>query len=213
MGARGYITDPAAIYAASFATIAAEADLSALPEALRPVAVRLIHACGMVDLVGDLAWTADVVDAARAALGAGAEVLVDAEMVAHGILKDRVDPGRVVRTLNAEGVAEEAKARGQTRSAVAVERWRDRLDGAVVAIGNAPTALFRLIEMIETGAPRPAAVLAFPVGFVGAAESKALLADLAPGLGLPFLTVRGRRGGSAMAAAAVNACAAPGDGP
>jgi precorrin-8X/cobalt-precorrin-8 methylmutase len=201
-----YLRDPRAIYEKSFATARAEADLSHLPDNLHDVALRLIHACGMPDLPADLAWGGDPSMAGRTALQAGAPILVDALMVRHGII-DRSLPAQnaILCTLNDDGVAELATKRGDTRSAVAVERWRDHLSGAVVCIGNAPTALFRLLEILGDGAPRPAVILGFPVGFVGAADSKQALID---GAGdIPFLTLRGRRGGSAIAAAAVNALA------
>ncbi|MGQ0662469.1 MAG: precorrin-8X methylmutase [Pseudomonadota bacterium] len=192
-----YLRDPAEIQRRSLAAVRAEADLSALPPELGDIAVRLIHACGMTDIVADLAFSSDVAAVARAALAAGRPVLVDARMVLHGIA-----PGTpVICTLD------EAPAGPTTRAAAAVEGWRPHLGGAVVAIGNAPTALFRLLELIDEGAPRPAAILAFPVGFVGAAEAKAELA--ANPRGVPYLTLKGRRGGSAMAAAAVNALLSP----
>lgn len=201
-----YEKDGAEIYRRSFATIRAEADLSALPPEVARVAVRMIHACGMVDLVRDIGWSRDVVTGARAALDSGAPILCDANMVASGVTRKRLPAGNeVLCTLAHPGVADLAARMGTTRSAAALELWRDRLDGAVVAVGNAPTALFRLLEMIEDGAPRPAAVIGMPVGFIGAAESKDALA--AHPAGLPHLVVRGRRGGSAMAAAAVNAIA------
>ncbi len=202
-----YLRDPQAIYEKSFAIVRAEADLSGLPENLHGVAIRLIHACGMTDLPGDLAWGGDPVRPGRAALGAGAPILVDVMMVRHGII-DRALPAQnnIICSLNDDGVAEEAQARGVTRSAMAVERWRDHLGGAVVCIGNAPTALFRLLELLAAGAPKPAVILAFPVGFVGAAEAKQALIEA--GIDVPYLTLRGRRGGSAMAAAAINALAA-----
>ncbi|MBK4721853.1 precorrin-8X methylmutase [Azospirillum sp. YIM DDC1] len=201
-----YIRDGAAIYRQSFATIRAEADLSAIPDDLKPVAVRVIHACGMVDAAQDLMFSPDVGTAARAALRGGAAILCDSEMVAHGITRARLPADNpVVCTLRDPAVPELAKQVENTRSAAALELWVPRLAGSVVAIGNAPTALFKLLEMIRDGAPKPAAVLGFPVGFVGAAESKDALAE-AP-FGLPFLAIKGRRGGSAMAAAAVNAMA------
>nr|WP_211108318.1 precorrin-8X methylmutase [Azospirillum sp. OGB3] len=201
-----YIRDGAAIYRQSFATIRAEADLSAIPDDLKPVAVRVIHACGMVDAARDLMFSPDVGTAARAALRGGAAILCDSEMVAHGITRARLPADNaVVCTLRDPAVPELAKQVENTRSAAALELWVPRLAGSVVAIGNAPTALFKLLEMIRDGAPKPAAVLGFPVGFVGAAESKDALAE-AP-FGLPFLAIKGRRGGSAMAAAAVNALA------
>ncbi|MGW1895050.1 precorrin-8X methylmutase [Streptomyces sp. NPDC002004] len=201
-----YEKDGAEIYRQSFATIRAEADLASLPADVGQVAVRMIHACGMVDLVQDLSYTPGVVARARAALRAGAPVLCDVAMVASGVTRRRLPAGNdVVCTLSDPAVPELAAKLGTTRSAAALELWRDRLEGAVVAVGNAPTALFRLLEMIEEGAPRPAAVIGVPVGFVGAAESKDALA--AHPAGLEHLVVRGRRGGSAMAAAAVNAIA------
>ncbi|MBB6346148.1 MAG: precorrin-8X methylmutase [Nonomuraea muscovyensis] len=200
----GYVRDGAEIYRRSFATIRAEADLSGLPADVAGVAVRMIHACGMTDLVDDLAFSPGVVAGARRALRAGAPVLCDATMVASGVTRSRLPAGNdVVCTLGAPGVPDLARRLGTTRSAAALDLWRDRLDGAVVAIGNAPTALFRLLELVVQGAGRPAAVLGIPVGFIGAAESKRALA----GSGLAFLVVHGRRGGSAMAAAAVNAIA------
>ena len=197
-----YERDGAAIYRRSFATIRAEADLTGLPDDVARVAVRMIHACGQVDLVPDLAFSPDVVSAARKALDAGAPVLCDAEMVAAGITRRRL-PGDndVVCTLSDPRTPGLAARLGTTRTAAALELWGDRLDGAVVAIGNAPTALFHLLEMLAAGAPRPAAVLGIPVGFVGAVESKEALAAS----DLEHLVVRGRRGGSAITAAAVNA--------
>jgi precorrin-8X/cobalt-precorrin-8 methylmutase len=202
----GYERDGAAIYRASFATIRREADLSAVPPDLERVAVRMIHACGMTDLVDDLAWSAGFAARAEAALAGGAPVLCDASMVAAGVTRSRLPAGNeVVCTLRDPRVAGLAEELGTTRTAAAVELWRDRLDGALVAVGNAPTALFHLLEMVAAGAPRPAAVIGVPVGFVGAAESKAALA--ADPLRLEFLVVHGRRGGSAIASAAVNALA------
>src|SRR3954452_12623980 len=199
-----YEKDGDAIYRRSFATIRAEADLAGLPEDVARVAVRMIHACGQVDLVSDLAFSPAVVARARAALDAGAPVLCDAEMVASGITRRRLPKdNEVVCTLHDERTPGLAAELGTTRTAAALELWRDHLDGAVVAIGNAPTALFSLLEMVEAGAPPAAAVLGIPVGFVGAAESKDALAASA----LEYLVVRGRRGGSAITAAAVNAIA------
>ncbi|WP_030176557.1 precorrin-8X methylmutase [Spirillospora albida] len=199
-----YVRDGAEIYRRSFATIRAETDLAGLPPDVARVAVRMIHACGMTDLVKDLAYAPGVVERARAALLAGAPVLCDAQMVASGITRGRLPAGNeIVCTLGDPGVPELAERLGTTRSAAALDRWLDRLGGAVVAIGNAPTSLFRLLELVEAGAPRPAAVLGIPVGFIGAAESKDALAAS----DLPHLVVRGRRGGSAMTAAAVNAIA------
>lgn len=202
-----YEKDPSAIYRQSFSTVRAEADLSHLPQDLHPVAIRLIHACGMTDLPRDLAWSDGVTAAALDAFAKGAAVFCDVEMVAHGIIGSRLPEGTDVRcTLNDDAVPGLAAKLGTTRSAAAVELWRSRLEGAVVAIGNAPTALFHLLELIAAGGPKPAFILGFPVGFVGAAESKDAL--IANPFGIPFLAVRGRRGGSAMAAAAVNALAA-----
>ncbi|MER7000403.1 precorrin-8X methylmutase [Streptomyces sp. NPDC000410] len=201
-----YEKDGAEIYRQSFATIRAEADLAALPADVSQVAVRMIHACGMVDLVRDLAYSPAVVARARAALRAGAPILCDAQMVASGVTRKRLPADNdVICTLSDPSVPALAAELGTTRSAAALELWRERLDGAVVAVGNAPTALFRLLEMIEQGAPRPAAVIGVPVGFIGAAESKDALAEHTSGL--EHLVVRGRRGGSAMAAAAINAIA------
>ena len=197
-----YLRDPQAIYRRSFAIVRAEADLGGLPAELAEVAVRLVHACGMPDITAGLAWSGDVVGQARAALAAAAPVITDAKMVAEGI----TGPANVICTLGDPRVADIAAKRSTTRSAAAVELWTPHLEGAVVAIGNAPTALFRLIERLAEGAPKPAAILAFPVGFVGAAESKAALIDA--DIGVPYLTLKGRRGGSALAAAAVNAIAA-----
>jgi precorrin-8X/cobalt-precorrin-8 methylmutase len=199
-----YEHDGAEIYRRSFATIRAEADLAGLPADVARVVVRMIHACGMVDLVRDVRFSPGVATAARKALLDGAPILCDAEMVASGVTRKRLPTGNdVICTLRDPSVPEIAARIGNTRSAAAMDLWGDRLGGAVVAIGNAPTALFRLLEMVEAGAPRPAAVLGIPVGFIGAAESKEALA----GSGLEYLIVRGRRGGSAMTAAAVNALA------
>lgn len=201
-----YEKDGAAIYRRSFATIRAEADLAGLPADVAQVTVRMIHACGMVDLVRDISCTPTVVARARAALRAGAPILCDVAMVASGVTRKRLPADNdVVCTLSDPSVADLAARMGTTRSAAALELWRDRMGGAVVAVGNAPTALFRLLEMIEQGAPRPAAVIGVPVGFIGAAESKEALA--AHPSGLEHLVVRGRRGGSAIAAAAINAIA------
>jgi precorrin-8X/cobalt-precorrin-8 methylmutase len=198
-----WISDPAAIYAESFATIRAEADLACMPADLADLMVRVIHACGMTDIAADLAWSDGAGLAGAQALKAGAPILVDAEMVAHGIIRRNLPAAnQVICTLN-EVTQGDAKAAGTTRSALAVEKWLPYLAGSVVAVGNAPTALFRLLELIEGGAPRPALILGFAVGFVGAVESKeALIAS-----GLAHVALRGRRGGSAMAAASVNALA------
>ncbi|WP_250453574.1 precorrin-8X methylmutase [Caballeronia sp. ATUFL_M2_KS44] len=201
-----YIRDGAEIYRQSFATIRAEADLSAIPRDIEKLAVRLIHACGMVDIVGDLRFSEGAGDAGRAALAAGAPILCDARMVAEGITRARLPAdNRVICTLGDPSVPERARAMNNTRSAAALELWRPQLEGAIVAIGNAPTALFHLLDMLDAGAPKPALILGFPVGFIGAAESKALLA--ADSRGVSFVALLGRRGGSAMAAAAVNALA------
>ncbi|MFJ6854051.1 precorrin-8X methylmutase [Streptomyces sp. NPDC091271] len=201
-----YEKDGPAIYRQSFATIRAEADLAGLPADVSQVAVRMIHACGMVDLVRDIAFSPNAVADARAALRSGAPILCDVAMVASGVTRKRLPADNdVICTLSDTAVPKLAAKLGTTRSAAALELWRDRMEGAVVAVGNAPTALFRLLEMIEEGAPRPAAVIGVPVGFIGAAESKEALA--AHPSGLEHLVVRGRRGGSAIAAAALNAIA------
>ncbi|MBA2323712.1 MAG: precorrin-8X methylmutase [Pseudonocardiales bacterium] len=208
MAEYSYLRDAAEIYRRSFATIRAEADLGGLPPDVAAVAVRMIHTCGMTDLPTDLGYSPNVVAKGRAALAAGAPVLCDATMVAAGITRSRLPAdNEVLCLLGDPTVPGLAAARGTTRSAAAVELWGDRLAGAVVAIGNAPTALFRLLELIDAGAPPPAVVVGVPVGFIGAAESKRALVDH-PG-GLEYLVVHGRRGGSALAAAAVNAIATP----
>lgn len=203
-----YLRDPNAIYARSFAIIEAEAGpaLAALPAELRAVARRLVHSCGMTDIVQDLAWSGAVARAAQSALAAGRPVLVDAQMVKAGIIARHLPAGAAIRcTLGDPAVPDLAAELGTTRSAAAVELWRADLAGAVVVIGNAPTALFHLLDRLAAWPERPAAILAFPVGFVGAVESKETL--IAAGLAVPWLTLRGRRGGSAMASAAVNALA------
>jgi precorrin-8X/cobalt-precorrin-8 methylmutase len=204
-----YLRDGTAIYERSFAIIRAEADLSGFSAEEAEIAVRMIHACGAVEAARHIQFGPNLVTAARGALASGAPIFCDSEMVAHGITRARL-PARneVICTLNDPRVPDLAKKRATTRSAAALELWRDRLAGAVVAIGNAPTALFRLLELLDAGAPKPAAILGIPVGFVGAAESKDALA--ADPRGVPFLIVRGRIGGSAMTAAAVNALARPG---
>jgi precorrin-8X/cobalt-precorrin-8 methylmutase len=208
MAEYSYLRDAAEIYRRSFATIRAEADLSALPADVAGVAVRMIHTCGMTDLPADLGFSPDVVTAGRAALAGGAPVLCDATMVASGVTRRRLPADNEVLCLLADPrVPELAASMGTTRTAAAVDLWAERLGGAVVAIGNAPTALFRLLELIDAGAPAPAAIVGVPVGFIGAAESKRALAEH-PG-GLAHLVVHGRRGGSALAAAAVNAIADP----
>ena len=201
-----YIRNGNEIYQKSFATIRAEADLTILPQDLEVVAVRLIHACGMTDIIKDLGYSEDVVKIGRAALKNGANILCDAQMVANGVTRKRLPANNpVICTLNEPEVPELDKTIGNTRSAAAMELWRSHIEGSIVAIGNAPTALFRLLEMLDQGLPKPAVILGFPVGFVGAIESKAALA--ANSRGVPFLTIHGRRGGSAMAAAALNALA------
>ncbi|MFC0451338.1 precorrin-8X methylmutase [Rhodococcus jostii] len=201
-----YIRDGAEIYRQSFATIRAEADLSAFPEDVSQAVVRMIHASGQVDLVDDVAFTPGVVKAARAALAGGAPILCDAQMVAAGVTRKRLPAdNEVLCTLRDPRVPVLAEQIGNTRSAAALELWGSKLDGAVVAIGNAPTALFYLLDMIESGAPRPAAIVGGPVGFIGAAESKEALIEHPSGL--DYLVVRGRRGGSAITAAALNAIA------
>lgn len=206
MTLRNYLRNPQAIYAASWETIRRECDLSHLAPELTDVALRVVHACGMPEVIDDLVCSPGAVDAGRSALLAGAPVLVDVEMVAHGVIRRLLPAGNdVVCTLNHADVADLAISLDTTRSAAAVELWRERLGGAVVAIGNAPTALFHLLERIEEGWPKPALVLGFPVGFVGAVESKQALT--LNRFGVPFIALHGRRGGSAMAAAAVNALA------
>jgi precorrin-8X/cobalt-precorrin-8 methylmutase len=204
-----YLRDGPAIYERSFAIIRAEADLSRFAADEADVAVRMIHACGQIDVAQHIVFGGKLVAAARGALAAGAPILCDAEMVAHGVTRARLPAhNEVICTLNDPQTPALAKSKATTRSAAALDLWRDRLAGAVVAIGNAPTALFRLLEMIDEGAPKPAAILGIPVGFVGAAESKDALAENPRGV--PFLIVRGRIGGSAMTAAAVNALARAG---
>jgi precorrin-8X/cobalt-precorrin-8 methylmutase len=201
-----YIRDGNAIYDQSFAMIRAEADLAQVPEDLEKVVVRLIHACGMTDIVRDFVASKGAGAIGRAVLANGAPILCDAQMVANGITRSRLpDHNEVICTLNNPDVPVLAKQIGNTRSAAAIDFWLPQLEGAVVAIGNAPTTLFRLLELLDEGAPKPSLILGFPVGFVGAAESKAELA--ANSRGVPFMTVLGRRGGSAIAVAAVNALA------
>ncbi|HEX3501042.1 MAG TPA: precorrin-8X methylmutase [Stellaceae bacterium] len=204
-----YLRDPAAIYRRSFELIREETDLSRLPSELHPIALRLVHAVADPTILPDLLWSDGAVAAGQAALARGAPVLVDAQMVAHGIIRARLPAGNAVTCLlDDPAVLALSRQRRTTRSAAALELWMPLLDGALVAIGNAPTALFRLLELIEAGAPRPALVLGFPVGFVGAAESKAALA--ANQLDIAYIALAGRRGGSALAAAAVNALAGGG---
>jgi precorrin-8X/cobalt-precorrin-8 methylmutase len=201
-----YIRDGNEIYRQSFATIRAEADLSRIPADLEKLAVRVIHASGMVDVAGSLRFSDGAGRAGREALQSGAPILCDARMVAEGVTRARLPAGNdVICTLGDPRVPALAREMNNTRSAAALELWRPHLAGSVVAIGNAPTALFYLLEMLDAGAPRPALILGFPVGFVGAAESKAMLAG--DSRGVPYVVVDGRRGGSAMAAAAVNALA------
>jgi len=204
-----YIKDGTEIYRRSFAIIRSEADLSGFSSAEADVVVRMIHACGLVEASRQMVFGDGFVEAARGALQVGAPILCDAEMVAHGVTRARL-PARneVVCTLRDSKVPDLAEQLRTTRSAAALELWIDKLEGAVVAIGNAPTALFRLLEMIDAGAPKPAAIVGAPVGFVGAAESKDEL--MSHSRGIPFMVVRGRLGGSAMAAAAINALARPG---
>jgi len=203
---QAYLRDGAAIYARSFAIIRAEADLSRFSADEAEVAVRMIHASGVVDVAKHIVFSPGLTAAAASALERGAPILCDAEMVAHGITRARLPADNaVICTLRDARVPGLAAKLGTTRSAAAVDLWRDHLAGAVVAIGNAPTALFRLIELLDAGAPKPAAIIAVPVGFVGAAEAKETLA--ANSRGVPSLVVRGRMGGSAMAAAAINALA------
>jgi precorrin-8X/cobalt-precorrin-8 methylmutase len=198
-----YLRDPAEIYRRSFAAIRAEARLERLPADIRPLALRMIHACGMIDIVDDLAWSDGAGAAGRAAIDRAA-IFCDSHMVASGIQASRLpDPTRVICALDAAATRRIAAAERTTRSAAAVSLWRADLAGSIVAIGNAPTALFRLLEELDAGAPKPALILGFPVGFIGAAEAKAELA-VNP-RGAAFVTLSGRRGGSAIAAAAVNA--------
>jgi precorrin-8X/cobalt-precorrin-8 methylmutase len=204
-----YIKDGEAIYRQSFATIRAETDLSAFSAEEAEVAIRMVHAAGLVEAARDFVFGPGFVQSARRALQAGAPVLCDAEMVARGITAARLPASnQVICTLHDERTTALAASLGNTRSAAALHLWDEHLEGAVVAIGNAPTALFHLLEMLRDGAPRPAAIIGMPVGFVGAAESKAALAENS--YGVPFAIVRGRLGGSAMTSACVNALARPG---
>ncbi|MCK0096162.1 precorrin-8X methylmutase [Yoonia sp. F2084L] len=204
---RPYETDPQAIYAQSFATVRNEARLERFAPAMHPLITRLIHACGMVEVADRLVFSEGAALAGHAALKAGAPILCDCEMVGAGIIRRYLPAeNEVIVTLNDAAVPQLAQDIGNTRSAAAVELWRDRIEGAVVAIGNAPTALFHLLELLDAGWPKPAVILGFPVGFVGAAESKAELAS--DPRGCDYVALRGRRGGSAMASAAVNALAA-----
>ncbi|WP_034999668.1 precorrin-8X methylmutase [Beijerinckia mobilis] len=205
MSGLDYLRDGAEIYRRSFATIRAEADLARFSAAEEQVAVRIIHACGMVDITENLVFSPGAAEAGRAALAAGAPILCDANMVAYGVTRARL-PARneVLCFLGDEKVPALAEGLGTTRSAAALELWRPHLAGALVAIGNAPTALFHLLDMLADGAPKPALILGMPVGFVGAAESKEALIATTPA---PFIAVTGRKGGSAMTAAAINALA------
>lgn len=204
---RPYLKDPAAIYAESFATVRREARLDRFGPGMEALAIRLIHSCGMIEIADRLTFSDGAFEAGQAALDAGAPIFCDCEMVAAGVIR-RCLPARneVLVTLNDPSVPDMARDLATTRSAAAVELWRDRIEGAVIALGNAPTALFQLLERLDQGWPRPALILGFPVGFVGAAESKAELA--ANPRGCNFVALRGRRGGSAMASAAINALAA-----
>ena len=209
MSSHDYIRDGNAIYQRSFAIIRAETDLSRFSEGEADIVVRMVHACGSPDAAAHVVFGNGLAAAARTALASGAPILCDSEMVAHGVTRERLPAGNeVVCTLRDPSLPALANKLGTTRSAAALELWRDRLEGAVVAIGNAPTALFHLLDMLSNGAPKPAAILGIPVGFVGAAESKETLA--ADPSGVPYLIVRGRIGGSAMTAAAVNALARAG---
>ena len=204
-----YVRDSQAIYEQSFATIRAEAELARFSDDEADVAVRMIHACGLVEAARQFVFSPEFVTRARKALHDGAAILCDSEMVAHGITRSRLPRhNAVICTLRDPSVPELATRLETTRSAAALQLWLDHLEGSVVAIGNAPTALFRLLEMIAAGAPRPAAILGIPVGFVGATESKDEL--IANSRGVPYLAVRGRLGGSAMTAAAINALARAG---
>ena len=201
-----YLRDPAEIYKRSFALINDAIDLTDVSPDMTGVVARLVHACGMEDIVTDLAYSDGAAVAGRSALQSCAPIFADAEMVAAGIIRKRLPQNNAVAcTLNNDGVSELANSLGTTRSAAALDMWQDRIEGSVVTIGNAPTALFRLLELLDDGCPRPALILGFAVGFVGAAESKQALIDEAPRLGVPYITLKGKRGGSALAAAAVNA--------
>ncbi|MEI9427996.1 precorrin-8X methylmutase [Mesorhizobium sp. Cs1299R1N3] len=209
MAAYDYIHDGTAIYERSFAIIRAEADLSRFSEAEADVAIRMIHACGQVEAASRFVFSNDFVTAARTALAAGAPIFCDAEMVSHGVTRARLPAGNeVICTLRDQRTHDIAREIGNTRSAAAIDLWGERMAGSVVAIGNAPTALFYLLEKLRDGAPKPAAIIGMPVGFVGAAESKDALAENS--YGVPYAIVRGRLGGSAMTAAALNSLARPG---
>ncbi len=199
-----YLKDPAAIYAKSFAIIRAETDLSSVPKDAEDIAVRIIHACGMPEVISELVISADFAAAARSALSNKRPILVDVEMVRHGIIQRQLPNGvEIICTLNDPRAREIGIAQSITRTAAATQLWKENLEGAIVVIGNAPTALFALLEMIDAGAPKPACIAGFPVGFVGAAESKAEL--VSNPRGIPFATIKGRKGGSAMASSVINA--------
>lgn len=199
-----YLRDPSAIYARSFAIIRAEADLRGIPESGHAIAIRVIHACGMIEVAQDLVITEDFAAAAQAALDNGRSILVDVEMVRYGIIARQLAPGvEITCTLNDPRAKELGLSQQITRTAAATELWKDKLAGAIVVIGNAPTALFRLLELIDEGGPKPACIVGMPVGFVGAAESKDAL--IANSRGIPFVTIKGRKGGSAMASSVINA--------
>ena len=199
-----YLRDPAAIYKRSFEIIRAETDFSKLPKNAEAIATRVVHACGMPEIVDDLVITETFASAAIAALANGKSIFVDAEMVRHGIIaRQLVHNNEIICTLNDPRAREIGITNAVTRSAAALELWKENLEGAIVVIGNAPTALFALLEMIDAGAPKPACIAGFPVGFVGAAESKAEL--IANPRGIPFATIKGRKGGSAMASSVINA--------
>ncbi len=199
-----YLRDPAAIYEESFAAIEREADFAGFDAAMQTVATRVIHACGMPEILPDLAYDPEAANAAVSALRAGAPIFCDCEMVTHGIIRRFLPAGNeIICTLNNPETPDIAAKKKTTRSAAAIDLWLDRIENSVAVFGNAPTALFHLLEQIENGAPKPAAILAFPVGFVGAAESKQALIDSQ--INVPYITMRGRKGGSAMAAAALNA--------
>ncbi len=199
-----YIKDPSKIYQKSFETIKREVDLSRFSASEREVTIRLIHACGMVDIIDDIVFSKEVVESGQAALKNGAPIIADVEMVAKGIITRNLEgQNKLLCGLNKTTAYEFAKSNKTTRSAAGIEVLKDEIAGAIIAIGNAPTALFHLLEMIENGAPKPALILGFPVGFVGAVESKQALIENR--LDVPFITLKGRRGGSAFAAAAINA--------
>jgi len=203
-----YICDPSEIYRQSLAAIRSETDLSRLPGDMVEVALRLVHACALPEIVSDLVWSPGAADAGRRSLNRGAAILCDGEMTANGIIRDRLPRNNeVICTVNEAKAKTIARERGTTRSAAGVELWRSRIEGNVIAIGTAPTALFRLLEILGETSERPALVLGFPVGFIGAAESKEALSRNP--FEVPFIALKGRKGGSALAAAAVNALAAP----